>query len=54
VSNSNKIYFIHLFSFNKVISESGSFNQKISVMVKKKKKKKKRKKRDVEKKEKKW
>jgi hypothetical protein len=49
VSNSMKAYFIHLlfylkvcyssFSFNKVVSESGSVDQERPTMAKKKKKK---------------
>jgi enterochelin esterase-like enzyme len=48
VTNIKKAYFIHPFSFNKVVSESGSVDQERPAMAKKKKKKKKRKKRDVE------
>jgi hypothetical protein len=40
VSNRNKAYFIHPFSFNKVISKPGSVDQERSTMAKKKKKKK--------------
>jgi enterochelin esterase-like enzyme len=54
VFNSKKIYFIHPFFFNKVVSESGSVDQEKPAMAKKKRKKKKKKKkrkkkRDVEK-----
>jgi hypothetical protein len=43
VSNSKKTYFIHLFSFNKVVSEPGSVDQERPDMAKKKKKKKEKK-----------
>jgi hypothetical protein len=39
VSNRNKAYFIHPFSFNKVVSEPSSIDQERSTMAKKKKKK---------------
>jgi hypothetical protein len=42
VSNIKKDYFIHLFSFNKVVSELGSVDEERSAMTKKKKKKKKK------------
>jgi hypothetical protein len=45
VSNNKKTYFIHPFSFNKVVSVPGSVDQERPAMTKKKKKK-----RDVEKK----
>jgi hypothetical protein len=43
VSNIKKAYFIHPFSFNKLVSKSGSVDQERSTMAKKKKKKKKKK-----------
>jgi hypothetical protein len=50
VSNSKKAYFIHLFSFNKVVSEPGLVDQERPAMAKKKKKKKKEKKEMLKKK----